>query len=135
MSSNISATGIHHIVLTVTDVSRSIDFYSRFLGFQVAVDLGERKILSNGNTLLAIGPPPVAEQALENDRFNENRVGLDHVSFNVESRDQLEEAVALFDSHGVSHGEIRDLGEGLSIYVLAFRDPDNIQLELTAPYA
>ena len=35
----------------------------------------------------------------------------------------------------VSHGEVRDLGPDLGIYVLAFRDPDNIQIELTAPYA
>ena len=32
-----------------------------------------------------------------------------------------------------THGaEIKDL-DGLGIYVLAFRDPDNIQVELTAP--
>ena len=135
MSDAISAGGIHHFTLTVTDISRSIDFYTRLLGFQMAVDLGERKILSNGSMLLVLGPPPVPEQAITDDRFNENRVGLDHVSFNVESRSELEDAVELFDSEGVSHGEIKDLGEGLSIYVLAFRDPDNIQLELTAPYA
>lgn len=29
----------------------------------------------------------------------------------------------------------KDLGPGLGIYVLAFRDPDNVQLELTAPYS
>lgn len=135
MSDAISAGGIHHFTLTVTDISRSIDFYTRLLGFQMAVDLGERKILSNGSMLLVLGPPPVPEQAITDDRFNENRVGLDHVSFNVESRSELEDAVELFDSEGVSHGEIKDLGEGLGIYVLAFRDPDNIQLELTAPYA
>ena len=34
-----------------------------------------------------------------------------------------------------SHGEIKDLSPaGLPVYVLAFRDPDNIQLELTAPH-
>ena len=42
--------------------------------------------------------------------------------------------VQLFDAEGISHGEIKDLGPGLGIYVLAFRDPDNIQLELTAPH-
>ena len=135
MSSHISTGGIHHFTLTVTDVSRSIDFYTRLLGFQMAVDLGERKILSNGSTLLVLGPPPVPEQAIADDSFNENRVGLDHVSFSVESRDRLQEAADLFDSEGVSHGEIKDLGPDLGIYVLAFRDPDNIQLELTAPYA
>jgi hypothetical protein len=43
--------------------------------------------------------------------------------------------VRLFDERDVPHGEIKDLGPDLGIYVLAFRDPDNIQLELTAPYS
>ena len=49
-------------------------------------------------------------------------------------RADLETAVRLFDGGGVAHGEIKDLGADLGLYVLAFRDPDNIQLELTAPH-
>lgn len=134
MGTPIEVAGIHHFTLTVTDVARSIDFYTNLLGFQVAVDLGERKILANGNMLLVVGPPPDPAHAITDDRFNENRVGLDHVSFGVENRARLEDAVEMFDNNGVSHGEIKDLGADLGIYVLAFRDPDNIQLELTAPY-
>jgi hypothetical protein len=37
-------------------------------------------------------------------------------------------------SGGVPHGEITDLGDVFGLYILAFRDPDNIQLELTAAY-
>ena len=85
--------------------------------------------------ILVLTPPPDPDRALSDDRFNENRVGLDHVSFGVGSRDELEQAVRLFDERGVSHGEIKDLGPDLGIYVLAFRDPDDIQIELTAPYS
>ena len=67
-------------------------------------------------------------------RFDENRVGLDHLSFNVASRDELERAVQIFDRRGVPHGEIKTLSS-FGIYVLPFRDPDNIQIELTAPIA
>jgi glyoxylase I family protein len=135
MTNPIATSGVNHLVLTVTDVARSIEWYKDLLGFQVAVDLGERKIMSNGNVLLAIGPPPDPAKTIPNDRFDENRVGLDHLSFNVSSHDELEKAIQLFDEYGVSHGEIKDLGPGLGIYVLAFRDPDNVQLELTAPYS
>ena len=38
----------------------------------------------------------------------------------------------LLDEHGVGHGEVTDL-DGLGISILALRDPDNIQIELTAP--
>lgn len=136
MANHIATGGVNHIVLTVTDLARSVEWYKDLLGFQLAVDLGERrKILSNGSVLLAIGSPPIPEKAIANDRFDENRVGLDHISFNVGSHDELEEAIVLFDEKGVSHGEIKDLGPGLGIYVLAFRDPDNVQLELTAPHS
>jgi glyoxylase I family protein len=134
MNSQIQASGIHHFTLTVTDLDRSVAFYRDLLGFQIVLDLGERKIMSNGSILLVVATPPDPVQALAGDRFSENRVGLDHISFTVASRADLEEASRFFDNQGVAHGEIKDLGPDLGIYVMAFRDPDNIQLELTAPY-
>lgn len=61
-------------------------------------------------------------------------MGLDHISFCVASRADLDRATALFHERGLSHGEIKDRGAGLGAYLLAFRDRDNIQPELTAPY-
>lgn len=134
MTNHISTGLVHHLTLTVNDLKRSEEFYTTLLGFQKVMDLSPtRSIISNGNAMMALSEPPDPSQALPNDEFNENRVGLDHVSFNVGSHEELEAAVRLFDEHGVSHGEIKDLGEGIGICVLAFRDPDNIQLELTGP--
>jgi len=126
---------VHHLTLTVNDVKRSCEFYTSLLGFQLAMELGPKLILSNGKVLLVLAPPPDASQKINGDRFNENRVGLDHLSLSVATRDHLVEATKVFDGAQVSHGEVRDLGPDLGIYVLAFRDPDNIQIELTAPYA
>lgn len=132
----ISINGVHHLALTVTDTARSREFYTKYLGFSHIMDLGPKVILGNGSLILALNPPPDASQAIPNDTFSEHRMGLDHLSFGTSSRSDLEAAVALFDQDGISHGTINDLGEyGLPIYVLAFRDPDNIQLELTAPKA
>jgi glyoxylase I family protein len=129
------ATGvIHHLRLTVADVNRSREFYTGLLGFQMAMELPPGVLLSNGHVVLGLFPAPDASRALLGDRFDENRVGLDHLSFSMGRRDDLDRAMHLFDEHGVPHGEIKDLGPGLAVYVLAFRDPDNIQLELTAPY-
>jgi catechol 2,3-dioxygenase-like lactoylglutathione lyase family enzyme len=131
----ITLSGIHHIALTVTDVPRARDFYTRILGFNVLAELGPKTLLVNGSTVIAINGAYDPSQVPPNDRFTENRAGLDHVSFAVNSRADLERAVEIFDQNNVSHGEIKDLGAaGLPIYVLAFRDPDNIQLELTAPH-
>ncbi len=131
----IKTDGLHHIALTVTDLARAKEFYTTILGFGFVADLSpERILLSDGAIALAVGLPSDASQAVENDEFSEHRAGLDHVSFTVESRAALEAAITLFDEHNISHGEIKDLTPaGLPILVLAFRDPDNIQLELTAP--
>ena len=94
-----------------------------------------RVLLGNGNAVFAVGTAPDPKQAPRGDRFDENRVGLDHLSFSVASRSDLERAARLFDERGVPHGEIEDLGREMRMYTLTFRDPDNTQLALTAPYA
>jgi glyoxylase I family protein len=135
MSDSIQTGAVYHVMLTVTHVRRSVDFYSSLLSFKPIIELGPRVLMTNGSMVLAVTPPPDASQALPDDCFNENRVGLDHLSLSVAGKSDLEQAVRLFDEHGVSHGEIKDLGSDMRLYVLAFRDPDNIQIELTAPYS
>jgi glyoxylase I family protein len=136
MTNQVTTGAVHHLALTVTDLKRSQNFYTRLLGFQMLMELGPtRVLLSNGSALVALSTAPDPSRATPGDRFDENRVGLDHLSFSVSSREELEQAVRLFDDQGVSHGEIKDLGETVGICVLAFRDPDNTQLELSAPRA
>ena len=135
---------IHHLRLTVTDVERSREFYTSLLGFEVAVEspppgdpsaaevfkiLFGGVVMIRGNLLMGLRP-----MAPAGDRFDPDRVGLDHLSFGVASREDLEQAARLFDERGVTHGEITRLAS-FGIDVLAFEDPDGIQLELTAPVA
>lgn len=144
MGAQINAGGIHHLRLTVTDVERSREFYTSVLGFDIAVDAPPSEdpksdptypvlwggcVMVRGNLLMGLRPV-----ARNGDRFDEDRVGLDHLSFSVGSRSELERAEQLFDERRIPHGEIKTL-EGFGIYVLPFRDPDNIQVELTAPIA
>jgi glyoxylase I family protein len=132
MSTEITTTGVHHIRLIVTDPVRSRDFYTSLLNFKVAAELPPGFVLTNGNILLGITPPWDANQAIPNDCFSPNRVGLDHLSFGVADRAELNKAAALFDERGVVHGEVRDL-PAFGITILSFDDPDGIQVELTAP--
>jgi catechol 2,3-dioxygenase-like lactoylglutathione lyase family enzyme len=142
MPGQIPTGEIHHLRLTVTDLERSRTFYTELLGFEVAVEspppddpaaaetykiLFGGCVMTRGNLLMGLRP-----LAPSGDRFNPDRVGLDHLSFSVASRADLEEAVRLFDEHGVAHGEITTLA-GFGIDVLPFDDPDGVQLELTAP--
>jgi glyoxylase I family protein len=133
MSDQITTQGVHHFRLTVSNVDRAVKFYTGVLGFKKLMDLNPGAFLSNGTVGLGIGPHPFPEKALRGDRFDENRIGLDHMSFAVSSRAALDDAVKVLDRNGVAHSEIRDLGEAFGICVLIFRDPDNVQLELSGP--
>lgn len=135
MNTRISVGEVHHLRLTVGDMPKARAFYTEVLGFDVAMEMPPGVLLSNGKLIVGLGLPPDSGSAISGDRFDENRVGLDHLSFAVSSRDDLDEAIRILDEHNVPHGEIKDLGPDLGMYILAFRDPDNIQLELTAPYA
>ena len=133
----------HHIRLTVTDVERSRAFYQGVLGFDVALDappdddpggvvadtLQGGVVLTNAGVMIGLRPVG-AEYA--DDRFDPFRVGLDHLSFAVGSRADLEAAVARYDEHRVEHGPIREV-PAMGLAFLAAFDPDGIAVELTAP--
>jgi glyoxylase I family protein len=142
MPGQIAVDGVHHLRLTVTDVQRSREFYTGLLGFQVAAEspppgdpaadevfsiLFGGIVMIRGNLIMGLRP-----MARAGDRFDPDRVGLDHLSFGVASREELEQAARLFDERGVTHGEITRL-PSFGIDVLPFTDPDGVQLELTAP--
>jgi glyoxylase I family protein len=131
MAEQIVLGPVHHIALRITDLGRSIAFYNELFGFQVVAALPDVTILSNGTLILGLRDQA---QAGGSDRFDEFRVGLDHISFAVANREDLERALQTLDQRDVPHGEIEDLGSDFGLYVLALRDPDNIQLELTAVY-
>ena len=87
---------------------------------------GDVSCQANG---MLLGLRPVAAAS---DRFDSERVGLDHLSFSVESTDELRRAAARLSEAGVEHGELIEMAQ-FGIVILSFEDPDGIHLELTAP--
>jgi glyoxylase I family protein len=144
VAGQIQTGDIHHLRLTVTDVERSRRFYTGVLDFEVVVESPPHddpsaaevfKVLFGGVVMsrgtLLLGLRPMAPPA---DRFDPDRVGLDHLCFGVASHDHLEQALRAMEEYGVVHGEITRLA-AFGIEVLSFEDPDGVQLELTAPVA
>jgi catechol 2,3-dioxygenase-like lactoylglutathione lyase family enzyme len=62
-------------------------------------------------------------------RFDENRLGLDHVAFSVDSRTRLNELLTVLAQLDVKTEGIEFDPGGEGEYI-CFRDPDNIQVEL-----
>ncbi|MBA2560083.1 MAG: VOC family protein [Propionibacteriales bacterium] len=136
----ISTSAFAHVRLTVTDIDRSRAFYDDIFGLPVAFEVPDdaddatREQLGFlfGGVIYQLGSSLFGLRPVATDAFDENRVGLDHVSFALTARDDLDAAAALLDERGIGHGGVKDIGAG---YILQFRDPDNIALELFAPKA
>ena len=135
---SIPTTGFAHVRLTVTDIARSRDFYEKVFGLPIAFELPadadeatkEQLSFLFGGVIYSLGDSLLGLRPVSQDEFDENRTGLDHVSFLVPSRADLEESAAFLDRSGIAHEPIKDIGAG---YILELRDPDNIALEIFAP--
>jgi glyoxylase I family protein len=133
----ISPRAFAHVRLTVTDIDRSRAFYEDLFDLPVAVELPPdadaktREELSflYGGVIYRLGDALLGLRPAASDRFDEDRVGLDHVSFTMSGRADLEAARRVLDERGIPHAGIKDIGMG---HILEFRDPDNIALELIA---
>lgn len=121
--------GLHHVVLTVTDVNRSAEFYARALKLKLGAAERDARCLTDGAVHFCLQRAPHAP--LPNDRFDENRIGLDHVAFSVPSRTELEATLETLREMGVETAGIEFEPDGQAEYV-CFRDPDNIQVEVYA---
>lgn len=106
MPIQLTTGAVHHVSLTVTDVARTRQFYTEVLGFQVAMEFSGAVLLSNGTTIVGIHPAPDPSKLIPDDRFDENRVGLDHLAFSVASRDELERAVQIFVCLSIRNGPL-----------------------------
>ena len=128
--------GTQHIILTVSDLERSVRFYTTVLGFK-AVRRGVKVVrpgvqspvvlLSNGVYGLGLNLPWRTLTADES-TFDESRVGLDHLAFALGSIEEVRQAVDHLNSHGVPNSGFKE-GRHAGAVLVTFRDPDNIQLE------
>lgn len=124
-------SGISHLDLSVSDVDASAAWYQRVLGLQqvrrAEFDSRTMIVLIEPVSGLVIGLNQHAERP--DGAFDERHVGLDHVGFTVQTREDLEVWESHLSGLDVEHSPVTDSASG-SGTALVFRDPDNIQLEL-----
>lgn len=126
----------HHVVLTVTDIDTSREWYRDLLRVEPVIDGPVEPLPGHhsgyyhvvfplsGGLLLGLH---AHEATRKDDSFSEFRPGLDHFAFGAESRSELNAWEQHLSDLGVEHSGIVQDPHGLSV---SFRDPDNIALEV-----
>lgn len=122
-------SGLDHLVITVTDISRAVDFYSRVLGLEVRYRDRERVDLMLGDVALRlhwtatdVTPRAATPTPGSLDLCLRSLLPLDEVQRHLEA---LEVEVEL--------GPVTRQGATGEITSLYLRDPDGNLLELSRP--
>jgi len=116
-----------HVVLYVSNINRSADFYRDTLGFQQIISGSGVALFSSGRThhemlLIEIGGEPGEPSQV--------RPGLYHIGFKIgDSSEDAEKVYKELQEKKVTIVGTADHGVTHSIYIL---DPDNNELELYA---
>jgi glyoxylase I family protein len=126
-------SGIAHLAVVVRNMTTSVDWYQRVLGFQKAGDVSPgpaeaghpRQVMFHADSGIALaGHEPLRRSS---DLFDPSRTGLDHFSLAVSDFTALEQWMNRLDELGVPHSDVRDTGTARFI---TLSDPDGIAWEL-----
>ena len=121
-------TGLNHIIITVSNADQSRAFYRDMLGFETK-DSENGFFFESGGIWFFFYP---SSKPIAGDRFSEFRIGLDHLAFAATSKELLQQLAEKLRAAGVETNGIETFAPTGNLYV-AFRDPDNIQLEYWLP--
>jgi lactoylglutathione lyase len=124
-----------HVGLNVSDLARSVDFYTRILG----LDLQTRSDADGrAYAFLGSGPATVLTLWQQSDHpFSPRTAGLHHLSFRASSAAEVEQITGRLREHGtpIFHDQIVAHRQGEDSGGVFFADPDGIRLEVNAPDA
>lgn len=123
-------SGLHHVLLTVTDLGRSTRFYEEVLALHKVREIPDDGV-AGAKVLFALPDGRffglVQHTRGDGSQFDEMRTGLDHVSFGVPVEELADWQRRLREA-GVAHSDPAPSAFGEPLIVL--RDPDGIQLQI-----
>ncbi len=118
---------VHHVTLTVTDPVRSASWYQALLGPAAVIDREGptwHRLRMQWPTGLVIAV--TAHEGTGSDRFDETRVGIDHLGLGCADEAEVRGWHQLLEDLGFEHGPIEDAPYG---WAVTARDPDGIAIE------
>lgn len=129
-----SILGLGHLDFTVTDGDRAAQWWEQVMGFKLLRADWEGPGFRGWTMAHPCGlvVTAVKHAAGDNSAFDERRVGLDHLAFSVSDVAALEAWASRLDALGVTHSGVQDVDGERGGPLIVLRDPDNIQIELTA---
>jgi len=107
----ITANSIAHVRLTVTDIERSRRFYESVFGWPVLIEIPDNADEATraqlaflfGGVIYDLGGALIALRPVADDRFHEDRAGLDHIAFRTVDKAELDSAARYLDDLGIAH--------------------------------
>ena len=129
--SMVNINGLAHVILTVTQYTKSRSFYTRLLpafGMTLVHDGPDFCYHVGGRTAIGIRK---CDPEFQDEQFQQYRVGLHHLCFRARSREDVNTAAKLAAGLGgklVRGPEVREWAPGY--YYVLFEDPDGIRLEV-----
>ena len=117
--------GIHHIVLIVSNVKRSKEFYEEICGMRIIIDNDDYFGATDGNFFLFAG----LARSKQGNNFNKNNIGLDHWAFRVKSMKDLREIEKRLKNMKVKMEDGGITDDNFGGKAIFTSDPDGMKVE------
>ena len=132
------ARGIHHVDLTVSDVARSIDFYTRLLGPLGFAEYGRYPSYRGTEEVVYFdfGHQQLGLRPADGGSHRYYAVGIEHIAFFVDTRAEVDDAYQRCLAMGAQVHYPPELDSDIEDYYALFVfDPDGIRVEVAcAPH-
>ena len=119
---------IGHVVLKVTDLERSVTFYTEVLGFRVS-DVYPDTMMPGGMVFLRLNADHHGVALIGGASGSSDSAEMDHMAFEVATLDEVVRARNHLHAHGVTIDFEGRRRAGCQV-AIEFRDPDGHRLEI-----
>lgn len=126
---------IHHIELYVSDLAKTIDFWSWLLeelGYSQFQEWESGRSWKLGETYIVFVQ---AEERFLDVPYHRCRVGLNHLAFHASSRQQVDALTSKLQRKGIRilYTDKHPFAGGSEHHAVYFEDPDRMKIEVVAP--